>query len=57
MPFIPPDPGKVRAILDGLLVQLEQLEALATESGNHVLVAEAAALRASIDRIEEALST
>lgn len=57
MPLIPPDPGKLRVLLDGFRAQLEQLEELAAETGHPLLGTEAAAIRGAVERLEAQIAT
>lgn len=52
MAVIPPDPGKVQGLVDAMRVQLEQLEQLAGDHGDVVLVLELHAVRVFLARIE-----
>jgi hypothetical protein len=54
MPFIPPDPGRLLPILDGLRAQLAALEQLLAEAHDDELAVVVGGLRTAVTQLEQA---
>lgn len=55
MPVIPPDPGKVARVIEGLRAQLRELEELLSQGHHPVLVLAIENVRIAVDLLEKKL--